>query len=125
MKLAALVLATLIVTSGAAAQGAPDVDVYAGLGTWVDIYDHSPWTAPVATASAIQARGVRTLYVQTGNYRQSVDVVRAPALGRLVDAAHARGLAAVGWYLPSLVRPERDPRPPRAALRFPTQTRGP
>jgi hypothetical protein len=74
------------------------------------------------TAATIRRRGVRTLYVQTGNYRQRVDVVRAAALGRLVDAAHAQGLAVVGWYLPSLLRPERDLRRALAAVRFRTQT---
>ena len=88
------------------------------------MYHPSAWAVPSATAVAIRRRGVRTVYVQTGNYGQRADVVRASALGRLVDAAHAQGLAVVGWYLPSLRNPARDLRRALAAVRFRTQTGG-
>src|ERR671925_645550 len=65
---------------------------YTGLGTWIDIY------SPSFRAD----RGVRTLYVETGNFRQRVDVVEPERLAALVEAAHARGIAVVGWYLPDL-----------------------
>jgi hypothetical protein len=67
---------------------------------------------------------VRTLYLQTSNSSRSADIVRPATLGRLVDAAHARGLRVVAWYLPTLVRPARDLRRTLAALRFRTQTGG-
>lgn len=62
--------------------------------------------------------GVRTLYLQTGNYGQRVDLVRRRALGRFVDAAHAAGLDVVAWYLPSFLGPEQDERRALAAIRF-------
>jgi len=62
--------------------------------------------------------GVRTLYLQTGNYEQSADLVRPRALGRFIDAAHAVGLRAVAWYLPSFTDPARDARRALAAIRF-------
>jgi hypothetical protein len=53
-----------------------------------------------------------------------MDLVRPAGLGRLVDAAHARGVRVVAWYLPTLVRPARDLRRALAAVRFRTQTGG-
>ena len=62
--------------------------------------------------------GVRTLYLQTGNYEQSVDLVRPQALGRFIDAAHAAGMQVVAWYLPSFLYPKQDARRALAAIRF-------
>ncbi len=70
------------------------------------------------------ARGVRTLFLQTGNSRQPTDLVRPKLLGRLVDAAHAAGMHVVGWYLPTLVYPSRDLRRAVAGLRLATSTGG-
>jgi hypothetical protein len=64
--------------------------------------------------------GVRTLYLQTGNYEQSVDLVRPQALGRFVDAAHAAGMRVVAWYLPSFADPAQETRRALAAIRFRT-----
>jgi hypothetical protein len=62
--------------------------------------------------------GVRTLYLQTGNYEQANDLVRPYALGRFIDAAHAAGLRVVAWYLPSFAAPAQDRRRALAAIRF-------
>lgn len=62
--------------------------------------------------------GVRTLYLQTGNYSQRADLVRRRALGRFIDAAHAAGLRVVAWYLPSFANPVQDRRRALAAIRF-------
>ena len=62
--------------------------------------------------------GVRTLYLQTGNYEQSVDLVRSRRLGRFIDAAHAAGMQVVAWYLPSFLYPAQDTRAALAAIRF-------
>ena len=62
--------------------------------------------------------GVRTLYLQTGNYEQAVDLVRPQALGRFIDAAHAAGMRVVAWYLPSFLYPAQDARRALAAIRF-------
>ena len=66
--------------------------------------------------------GVRTLYLQTGNYSQRADLVRPSALGRFVDAAHAAGLRVVAWYLPSFLYPAQDTRRALAAIRFRSPT---
>ena len=62
--------------------------------------------------------GVRTLYLQTGNYEQSDDLVRKHALGQFVEAAHAAGMRVVAWYLPSFLYPAQDTRRALAAIRF-------
>jgi hypothetical protein len=66
--------------------------------------------------------GVKTLYLQTGNYEQRDDLVRRQALGQFVDAAHAAGLRVVAWYLPSFLYPAQDTRQALAALRFRSAT---
>jgi hypothetical protein len=66
--------------------------------------------------------GVRTLYLQTGNYSQPVDLVHPQALGHFVDAAHAAGMRVVAWYLPSFSDPVQDARRALAAIRFRSAT---
>jgi hypothetical protein len=89
------VLAFVVCTFGAAAAPAAknaDASVFAGLGTWVDIYDAPVYSAPERTAQRIAARDVRTVWVETANDGAAVDVVNPIQLGRLVDALHARGI---------------------------------
>ena len=95
---------------------------YTGLGTWVDIYATSTWARPERAVTAMARDGVRTLYLQTGNYSQPVDLVRPRALGRFIDAAHAAGLRVVAWYLPSFDNPAQDARRALAAIRFRSST---
>jgi hypothetical protein len=91
---------------------------YAGLGTWLDIFATAAWADPKREVAAMARDGVRTLYLQTGNYSQPVDLLRRRALGRFVDAAHAAGLRVVAWYLPSFADPAQDTRRALAAIRF-------
>jgi hypothetical protein len=118
LLLVAVVLAAVLAApaSGASRQRS----VYAGLGTWLDIYATSYWAHPQREVAAMARSGVRTLYLQTGNYEQSVDLVRPQALGRFVDAAHAAGIRVVAWYLPSFLSPAQDARRALAAIRFRT-----
>jgi hypothetical protein len=110
----------LVAPAAGASGSAPDRTAYAGLGTWLDIYATASWSHPQREVAAMARDGVRTLYLQTGNYGQQVDLVRRAALGRFVDAAHAAGLRVVAWYLPSLTDPARDARRALAAIRFRT-----
>lgn len=118
LLLVAAVLATALVApaSGASRQRS----VYAGLGTWLDIYATPYWIHPQREVAAMARAGIRTLYLQTGNYEQSVDLVRPQALDRFVDAAHAAGIRVVAWYLPSFLYPAQDARRSLAAIRFRT-----
>jgi hypothetical protein len=119
VSLAAAVLLALQVAGAAPARRAAD-DPFAGLATWVDIYDRPVYADPEGTAARIAARGVRTVFAETANYKATADVVGAPALGRFVDALQARGIAVVAWYLPGFDRPGRDLRRTRAMLTFRT-----
>jgi hypothetical protein len=129
-SLAALALAVIALSTALSLNAAPsqakaaDTSVYAGLGTWVSIYGTKAFTQPDAVATAIIARGVKTVYVETSNYSQPADVVRPAQLGALVDALHARGLRVVAWYLPGFAKPALDLRRALAAVRFTTPTGG-
>jgi hypothetical protein len=102
------------------AGGAPprDTSAYEGLGTWVDIFDGTVLAKPETAVARMRDLGVTTLYLQTSNYTQKVDLVRPTALERFIDAAHANGLRVVAWYLPSLANVARDLRRSLAAVRF-------
>jgi hypothetical protein len=102
---------------------AADVEPYAGLGTWIDIYSPGFHADPNSLAASLARRGVQTLFVETGNFRQRVDLFHPQQLGRLIEAAHARDIAVVAWYLPSLTNVARDLRRSLAAIRF-TSTGG-
>ena len=118
-----LLLAVAAASAGAvAAPGAREADssVFSGLGTWIDIYDGAVLARPERTAERIAARKVDVVWIETANYRAPADVVKPGALGRLVDALHARGVRAVAWYLPGHVDQARDVRRSRAMLSFRT-----
>jgi len=122
--LAVLGIALLAAAAGATrAPAAKEADpsVFGGLGTWVDIYDGRVYAAPEATAARIAARGVKTVWAETANYRASADVVEAPQLGRFVEALHARGVRVVAWYLPGHVNHALDIRRALAMLSFRTR----
>ena len=113
-------LATAATSLAGSTRSAAPPDFYKGLGTWIDVYDPKAFADPEATATAIASHGVRTVYVETSNSKQAVDIVRPDALGRLVDALHHNEIEVVAWYLPTLVRPAVDLRRSLAAMRFVT-----
>lgn len=90
---------------------------FRGLGTWVDIYA-TEWTDPEAAVSAMAQNGVRTLYLETGNYSHAAGVFRPDDAGRFIDAAHAAGIKVIAWYMPSFLSVRRDARKALAAIRF-------
>lgn len=94
--------------------------VYDGIGTWVDIFDTGVLSKPESSAAAMSLRGVSTLFLETSNSKQKTDLVRADALGTLIEAAHAYGIHVVGWYLPTLTAPRTDLRRALAAIAFRT-----
>lgn len=121
MRLAvAAVIAVLVVAVGGAAAGSPAAGAppFAGLGTWIDVYDGALLVDPARTAARIAARGVRTVYVETANDRSATDVVNPAGLGLLLDALHSQGIQVVAWYLPGFAQPALDLRRTRAMLAF-------
>lgn len=113
-----MVSAVLAAPAAGGSNGSYYRSPYAGLGTWLDIYATPSWRHPQQEVAAMARDGVRTLYLQTGNYEQSVDLVRPRKLGSFIDAAHAAGIRVVAWYLPSFLYPAQDTRRSLAAIRF-------
>lgn len=81
---------------------------FAGLGTWIDIYDTAVIANPAKTVATARAHGVKTIYLETSNSTQRHTVVNAPGLRRLIAEAHAQSVAVVVWYLPTLENVNRD-----------------
>jgi hypothetical protein len=108
----------VVPASGACVSPPHRPAVYAGLGTWLDIFATAAYAEPERQVAAMARVGVRTLYLQTGNYSQRSDLVRPRALGRFIDAAHTAGIRVVAWYLPSFADPVQDRRRALAAIRF-------
>jgi hypothetical protein len=118
LLLAAVLSAVPVTPAAGASVSSPQRNPYAGLGTWLDIYATAAWSHPKREVQAMSRVGVRTLYLQTGNYGQRADLVRPQALGHFLRAAHGAGLRVIAWYLPSFAHPARDARRALAAIRF-------
>jgi hypothetical protein len=80
----------------------PDVTIFRGLGTWVDLFDYgtSSGLDPSQAVPAMKAKGVRTIYIETARYNSSSAFDFPAAIGDWIDSAHANGMKIVGWYLP-------------------------
>jgi hypothetical protein len=97
---------------------------YRGTGSWVSVYDTAAWSQPERVVRTLVAHHIHTLYVETANDKHDRDIVHPVALGRLIDDAHAAGIAVVGWYLPSLATPRTDLHRALVGARFRTPTGG-
>jgi hypothetical protein len=73
---------------------------------------------PEGTVADLAARGVRTIYLQTTNYRRRGPVRNPDPAGRFLEAAHAEGMQVVAWYVPDFAHLDRDLRWSLAAIRF-------
>lgn len=88
------------------------------LGAWIDLYDYEAVDPDTATAD-MGARGVRTLYLQTGRWNRPAadspeNFENVEVTERWLHAAHAHHLRVVGWYLPAYENMSRDVRRTRA-----------
>jgi hypothetical protein len=123
MLLRALPLIAAIAFGPTPTAGAvPTVDAYRGLGTWVSIYSDSTLADPAGAVARMKAEGVQTLYLETSNWRQSVDIVRPQTMAAMIEAAHAQGIKVVAWYLPSYKPVRTDLRRSLNAIGFTTPT---
>jgi hypothetical protein len=121
-----ILLAVLSVALTAAPMGnkaaetdpGPSLEAYQGLGAWLDIYNANLYRQPNRVAEGLAARGVKTRYLQTTNYRRRGPFQFQQPMGKLLEAAHARGIRVVAWYLPDLVRLKRDLTWALAAIRY-------
>jgi hypothetical protein len=116
LVLAALLLNPAPGQAGRRARLAP----FRGLGAWVDIYDDPGWADPAGTVAVMASLGVRTLYLQTCNYRCKNALHREEFMGAWIDSAHANGMRIVAWYLPGFDQLGRDLERSMAAIDFRT-----
>jgi hypothetical protein len=90
------------------------LDVYRGLGAWVDVFDYTAQGGDppvgVADVDAMAAQGVRTLYLQAAFDTPAFPggVVPPGVVGPLLRRAHERGINVVGWYAPRFLDPQAD-----------------
>lgn len=114
LALAVVIAAALVVRSWGDDDRPAGVDVYRGLGAWVDVFDYtSEGGRPpvgVADVDAMAAQGVRTIYLHAAfNSSAFRDGVVGPDLVLpLLQRAHERGLNVVGWYAPRFLEPSTD-----------------
>jgi len=83
---------------------APDLAVVSGKGLWVTNFLETPVDVPALVTKARSA-GVQNLWIRTGGKQGYYGDRFLPAL---VPAAHAAGIAVVGWDFPFLSDPVAD-----------------
>jgi hypothetical protein len=117
---AALVVAMAALLSPAQRAGGADdpVEPFRGLGAWIDIYDEEVYSDPEGTVAELAGHGVRTIYLQTTNYRRRGPIRYPHPAGRFLEAAHAEGMRVVAWYVPDFADMDRDFRWSMAAIGF-------
>ncbi len=90
-----------------------DISPYAGLGTWVDVYDWSHYKNTTPTVGPDQvdqmaADGVQTLFIQTAKHDTPDLIAERDLLDPIIARAHARGIRVVAWYLPTFENNDND-----------------
>jgi hypothetical protein len=96
------------------------LDAYRGLGSWIDVFDQKSFSNPAATMAAMRQRGVRTVFLETGNYGLKQPIYDPKAVAAFIDAAHQQGMSIVAWYLPGLQNMTQDFVASMAAINFRT-----
>lgn len=112
-----LAVSALPVTAPAGGRR-PRLGMYRGLATWVDIFDGNQWDNPERAVQRMANRRVRTLFLETSNFSRDRAILFPAATGRFIEAAHAKGMKIVAWYLPGFKNLRRDLRRSMAAIRF-------
>ena len=99
LVLAVVVVAVVAPASSGGAASTRHHSPFAGLGTWVDIYS-AEWADPETAVAAMAQHGVKTLYLETGNYSHKENVFRPHVAGRFIDAAEAERAGLVNRVVP-------------------------
>jgi hypothetical protein len=105
-------LAAFAASAPLQAPGAFSFDPYAGLGTWIDVYDWSETygggAVGLADIDRMAALGVQTVYIQATRWDAETLILEPERLLSLINRARARGMRVVAWYLPDLSDPNND-----------------
>ena len=89
---------------------------FAGLSTWIDIYDLD--MTPAQQIDMAAAGGVELIFVQTARHKSTRDIEEPGRLGQVIELAHDRGMQVMTWYVPDFVHDRRDLRRSQAAIGF-------
>jgi hypothetical protein len=117
--LACAALACLAAAPAAAAPRTPLLwESYAGLGTWIDVFDDRAWTSPETAVRTARRNGASILFLQSASSRPGPAVFRPDRTERFLRAAHSRGMVVIAWYLPPWSRPSYELRRALGAIRF-------
>ena len=115
------VVALLTLGAGSAASRSPALAyTYAGLGSWIDIFDGPAWENPEAAVRAMDRRGVEILFLQSASSRRGPAVFRPTRTARFLRAAHEREITVVAWYLAPYIDRAYETRRAIRAIRFET-----
>lgn len=80
------------------------VDMFKGLGAWVDLFDYSGSTSATDISRSLDTMrgyGVKTLYLQTARYNSGKPFLYRSRVDIWLREAHERGIQVVGWYFPA------------------------
>ena len=94
---------------------------FAGLGSWIDIFDDAAWSDPEAAVRAMDREGVTILFLQSGSSRPGPAVHRPARTARFLRAAHRRDIGVIAWYLAPYVDRAYETRRAIGAIRFETR----
>lgn len=101
------------------AAPADDIGMFRGLGSWIDVFDHTDDPATVLPhVRGMAERGTKTLYLETARFASTTDIQFPTALGAALDEAKALGMRVVAWYPPAFDDMERDVRRSLAAVNY-------
>ncbi len=103
LAVAALCSLAVLAPAGGALGASDPAAPYRGLGAWISLYGHE-WRSPAAAVDALAAKGVQTLYLETGRSTSASAIERPAQTAEFVDEAHAQGMSIVAWYYPTFVR---------------------
>lgn len=121
--LAALLAVAVLLAAGAdtAASRSPALAYsFAGLGSWIDIFDDAAWANPEAAVRQMERKGVEILFLQSGSSRPGPAVHRPARTARFLRAAHERDIAVVAWYLAPYIDRAYETRRAVGAIQFET-----
>ena len=95
------------------------VSAFAGLGSWIDVFDYDDGEHPLGPlVRSMAKRGVRTLYLETSRFTAAEDIQFPRSVGAALDEAKANGMRVIAWYPPGLKDVDREVRRSLAAIRF-------
>lgn len=119
----AVLAATLLAPPATPAEPARDAflaESFAGLGSWVDIFDGAAWSNPEAAVADMHRSGAEVLYLQTASSRPGPAVYSPGRTARFLRAAHARGMSVIAWYLPPYINLDYETQRAIGAICFET-----